>query len=256
MPDVCVRISAEIGRLFVCSDVKGYVQVRTPYLYPDGDVIDLFYQDDPSGVATISDLGETLRWLRMQSIGDRRTERQWRLIDDICQVTGVELYKNMLLARVREGESLADAVTRVAQACVRVSDIWFTLRSRLVETIHDEVADLLRERNVNFQSRARMVGRSQRSWTVDFLTRTAQQSTLVFLLATGSKSAAQRVVEHTVAGCVDMSHLKVGPEAHHFVSLFDDGLDIWTPDQFRQVEEVSALARWSNPDEFLELLAA
>ncbi len=34
-------------------------------------------------------------------------------------------------------------ITRVAQAAVRVSDLWFTFKTRTVESITDEVADFL-----------------------------------------------------------------------------------------------------------------
>ena len=40
------------------------------------------------------------------------------------------------------------SITKVAQAAVRVSDTWFTLRTRSVESVTDEVDDLLTERAI------------------------------------------------------------------------------------------------------------
>jgi len=54
----------------------------------------------------------------------------------------------------------------------------------------------------------------------------------------------------------DLSHLQMGPEALRFVSLFDDTLDVWTPEGFHLVEELSEVSRWSRPDELAEKLAA
>ncbi|MGH7928243.1 MAG: DUF1828 domain-containing protein, partial [Candidatus Binatia bacterium] len=63
----CKQIEEKIGELFTCSEVNGYVRIRTPYLYPDGDVIDLFFSEK-NGSYTLTDLGETLGWLKMQSL--------------------------------------------------------------------------------------------------------------------------------------------------------------------------------------------
>ena len=35
-------LQREIGALFMCSEHGEYQRIRTPYLYPDGDNIDLF----------------------------------------------------------------------------------------------------------------------------------------------------------------------------------------------------------------------
>lgn len=40
----CQAIAETLGDLFFCTEVMGYTRIRTPYLYPDGDVIDLFYK--------------------------------------------------------------------------------------------------------------------------------------------------------------------------------------------------------------------
>jgi hypothetical protein len=41
----CEAIAEHIGELFTCSSLNGYVKIRTPHLYPDGDVIDLFLKE-------------------------------------------------------------------------------------------------------------------------------------------------------------------------------------------------------------------
>ncbi|AIA55747.1 hypothetical protein Acaty_c1888 [Acidithiobacillus caldus ATCC 51756] len=35
-----------------------------------------------------------------------------------------------------------------------------------------------------------------------------------------------------------------------FVSLFDDTEDVWQDEDFRLVQDLSTVARWSRPDEF------
>lgn len=251
----CEIIAQQIGELFTCTVMQDYIRIRTPYLYPDGDFIDIFAHEQ-NGVITLTDLGETSRWLRMQTVSDKRSIKQEQLIADVCMNHSVEQFRGMLRTRVQERETLPGALTRIAQASLRVSDIVFTFRGRLVETVTDEVADFLMERQIPFQRSETLPGRSGRSWTLDFHTRMPQRSAFISVLATGSRPVARRVAEHALAQWYDLSHLKVGPEPLRFVSLFDDTSDVWTPEDFRLVEGVSDVAFWSRPDEFEQALAA
>jgi hypothetical protein len=252
----CETLKGAVGELFECEEVNGRVRIRTPYLYPDGDYIDLFLSTDAEGL-TISDLGETARWLRMQTISLRRSPKQRQMIEDVCLTHGVEFYRGTLTLRAQaDASDLASAVSRLGQAAVRVSDLWFTFRTRTFESVTDEVADFLGEHQIPFDRGERLVGRSGRTYLVDFHIRTPRRSNLVAVLSTGSRSAATRVVEHVVATWYDLNHLKLGQQPLEFISLFDDTLDVWRPEEFKLVEEFSAVARWSAQDELAALLTA
>ncbi len=253
-PTPCDYIAENMGELFGCSQVNGYTRIRTPYLYPDGDVIDLFLSQVDGGASTLTDLGETLGWLRTQTVSERKTNRQRRLIEDVRLTHGVELYRGMLMVRVRDPGEMAEAVSRLSQAALRVSDLWFTFRSQSAASINDEVEELLVAREIRFERGERLTGRSGRAWRVDFHTRTSERSALINVLSTGSRPSARRLAEHTLATWHDLSNLQLGPEGLRFVSLFDDELDVWTPEDLRLVEDVSEVAYWSRRDEFAELL--
>ena len=247
-------LQREMGALFTCSEQGGHLRIRTPYLYPDGDYIDLFCEVE-DGVTTVSDLAETTGWLRMQSTGLRRSPKQARLIEDTCVTHGVEFHRGMLRARCRPGDELAQVVTRVAQAALRVSDLWFTFRTQAAESIADEVAEFLTEREFGFERAAKLAGRSGRSWTVDFHVRTEPRGSLVQVLSTGSRAAARGVAEHVLAAWHDLHHHAAGPQALAFVSLFDDAADVWADEDLRLVEPLSTVSRWSRPDEFAAVLS-
>ena len=178
------------------------------------------------------------------------------MVEDTCQTLGVELHRGQLMLRSGAADGLGEAVLRLAQAAVRVSDLWFTLRTRAVETVADEVTDWLVEKEISFDRAVRQHGRSGQSWTVDYQTRTDDRTSLIFLLSTGSRGAARRIAEHVLAGCVDLSHLKVSQSHLAFVSLFDDTEDVWREEDFSLVEQQSQVARWSRPDEFERILLA
>jgi len=252
-PSVCATLSEGLNSLFTCLEHGDYQRIRTPFLYPDGDVIDLFCKSQ-GGVTTVTDLGETTRWLRTQTVAPRRSPKQKALIQDVCTTHGVEMYRGMLAARLHPGESLAAVVHRVAQSALRVSDLWFTFRTRAVESVTDEVADFLAERELPFARGEQLAGRSGRTWTVDFHVRAPERSSLVGVLSTGSRSAARKVSEHVLAEWYDLNHLAAGPEAIGFVSLFDDTVDVWAEEDFKLLEGLSKIARWSQPDELDALL--
>ena len=182
-----------------CTPVRDYIRIRTPFLYPDGDVVDLYWRDNLDGHgATITDLGESLRWLRMQSTSGRRTVKQNQIIADVQMTHNVEFFKGMLLARAGSDADIAEVVHRVAQAALRVSDIWFTFRLRSVESIGSEIEEFLSERRIAYDPGVRIPGRSARIWNVDFRTRTEHKSALINVLSTWLEPGGQRGVSQSM----------------------------------------------------------
>jgi hypothetical protein len=253
--NLCQEFSGGLGALFTCEPHGDYQRIRTPYLYPDGDNIDIFCKTQ-GDVVIVSDLGETTRWLRMQTVSPKRSPKQRALIEDACLTHGVEFYKGMLIAHRRPGDQLAAVAIRVAQAALRVSDLWFMFRTSSAESAADEVADFLTEREFRFDRGEKLAGRSGRTWRPDFHVRTVHRSSLVYVLSTGSRSAARGVVHQVHTAFFDLNHLAAGPEAMRFVSVFDDTADVWSDEDFRLAEQVSAVTRWSQPDEFADVLQA
>lgn len=250
---LCEIVAAQMGGMFICKQVGQHVRIRTPFMYPDGDVIDLFVKQGESGEVTVTDLGETLSWLRMQTAANKRTSKQLRMIDDVVSSHGIERYKGMLVTRA-DRSGFADAVIKLAQGCLRVSDVWFTFRNRSFETATDEVEDFLTEKNIEFERNKECVGRSGKVRRLDFHTFTQNSSTFIQILSTGSRGAATRLVEHALAVWYDIHYLK--KQDLTFVSLFDDTMDIWRDEDFKMVDEWSSVARWSNPESLLEAVAA
>ncbi len=222
-------------------------------MYPDGGIIDVYVIDRGTHYS-VTDFGETLGWISLQTTNAQRSPKQNRLIEDSCQTLGISLDHGQLTLRVEKIDSLGEAATLVAQAALRVSDLWFTLRTRAVETVADEVGDWFSEKLVPFERSVRETGRSGRNWSVDYQTRINERTAWIFLLSAGSRGASRRIVEHVVAGCLDLSHLKVARSGLVFVSLFDDTNDVWREEDFNLVEQQSEIAWWSRPDQFEHIL--
>ena len=149
MVTTCELITEQMGLLFKCSTVDSYIRIETPFLYPDGDVIDIFYKMNEDAI-TLTDLGETLRWLRMQTVTQKRTTKQRQLIADVCLNHNIRLERGMLTSQVTSPENLTDAVIKLSQGILRVSDLWFTFRNAAGESIIGEFYYLFQERQIRF----------------------------------------------------------------------------------------------------------
>ena len=255
---LCDTLRLSLPALYECSPApQEGVRVRTPMMYPDGDLVDVFVLER-GDERVVTDHGDALGWLSGRSTSRALTAAQDAMAQDVCRTQGVELHRGRLMRRCESEAAVADAVQRVALAAVRVADIWFTFRAHTQATIGDEVNEWLtaKERQFDVTPRARSRGRSSREWIVDYEIRSEARTSLVFLLSTDTRGAVPRITEHVFTGCADLSHLKVEQPNLAFVSLFNDTVDVWREEDFRLIEGVSEIARWSHPDQFEQILKA
>ena len=253
--ELCASLGRSLPQLFECSTapIEG-VRVRTPMMYPDGGIVDVFVLER-GGEYIITDFGDALGWLLTQSVSRSLTKRQDALIGDVCRALRVELFQGQLVLRNIKSEGLGDAVIRLAQAVVRVSDVRFTMRPKRIKTTADEVEGWLRGKRIRFERRVKLQGRSNRDWTIDFQTHT-ERTSLIFLLDTSTRSAVKRITENVLAGCVDLGHLKDNDPELKFVSLFNDSHSIWRDEDFQLVGRHSEIAYWSRPEMLERILIA
>ena len=253
--ELCAQIAATLPPLFECSPApyEG-VRVQTPLMYPDGGIVDVFileWQDE----YILTDFGEALGWLRLQSASDSLSGRQSKFVDDVCRTLGIQLARGQLTLRIGKRDALGEAVLRLAQAVVRVSDIRFTFQRQRLQTTAKEVENWLRERRIHFRRAVRLQGLSRKNWRVNFETRSDESTSMVFLMSARNRSAVLRITEHVSTACRDLDYLREPQRSVvRFVSLFDDSRDVWRQEDYNLMKQVSTIARWSQPDEFEYIL--
>lgn len=253
---LCSFISNGLPSLFECADApEGALRVRTPFMYPDGDIVDIFVEEGQVKYL-LTDFGETIGWLRTQTFSGELTTNQLLMIEDVCTTLGIRLDNGQLTLICSDISELGDSVIRLAQACVRVSDIWFTFRTRTTRSVADEVDAWLYERALQHRRSVRETGRSGRKWTIDFQVVAKDRESLVFLLSAGAATRARQLTERIVTACMDLSHLTWKSHERSFISLFDDSSDIWRPEDYELVSSVSRTAVWSRADEFEVMLTS
>ncbi|GBF80952.1 hypothetical protein [Aphanothece sacrum] len=90
------------------------------------------------------------------------------MLKDTLLTFGVEKYKGMLIIKIKKLEEIAAAVTDLAQTALRISDIWFTFRTRDLKSILDQVSEFLDRQKICFEKNKKFKGRSGRNRKVDF----------------------------------------------------------------------------------------
>lgn len=249
----CNIISNTLGKYFTCSEMGSYTRIRTPYLYPDGDVLDLFYKVSQRG-PIITDLAETSRWLLSQTSKDFLSRKQEEAMQDILLTHNVSEYRGALVAQFDTEEDLADATIRLSQAAMSMSNLYYLFRTRISSSFDEEVAELLKEMNISFEAEKKVKGKSGRDWRISFQTTFNDQTSLVQLLSTGSRAAASTKANNVVAAWVDLSRLKNKVEEFKFVSLVDDTADVWREETINQISEFSDVSYWSDTQHFVKTL--
>jgi hypothetical protein len=224
-------------------------------MFPDGDLIDVFIEESLDSFL-VTDYGEAMGWLQSQSFRDKLTANQFRIAEDVCLTLDVQLVHGHLNKRCDDPSEVGATVHDLAQAAVRVADIWFTLRTRASEAIGDEVEDWLVGHRFDFQKGTRHSGRSGRRWTIDYEVDADSTTSYVLVLSTGTRAWARRLTERAIAQCTDLHHLTTGSEGKHFVSLFDDTNDVWREEDFSLAGTLSRVVVWSDREEFKHVLTS
>lgn len=250
---------------------KGGVRVRTPYIYPDGGILDLFVLKHGDSYR-VTDFGETVAWLKMRAGWAKLSRKRSDQIDDACQTHGVRNNHGQLELSGLSKNDLSEAVIQLAGAAARVSDLWFTVPRTKFESapyiaedpLRVQVEDWFREWMVTFKSHTTRSGRSGRSWSIDYETTVESRRALVFLLGSRDRSEARQLVEQVVLACVDLSHggndprgpVIVPPNEVATVSLFDDAHDVWREEDIRLLGLESRVVPRSKPEELQRALRA
>ena len=141
--------------LFECSPApQGGTRVRTPLLYPDGGVVDVFMLEH-DGEVCVTDLCEALGRLRMRSVDSGRSAEQARRIEDTCQTLSVAVHRGQLLRRVRAPTTLLKRylasrrrlrgcpTCRVGCACNRLQRSESVIGTRHATTSRESIAPAL-----------------------------------------------------------------------------------------------------------------
>ena len=290
--EICRVLHSQLGDLFQCSASGNRVQIRTPFVLPDGHQIDLYWRDTLWG-QVVSDLGDTHGWLFMNADDGISAVRQEQIYEAVCHTYGVERLDVAMLARVSGGD-LANAVIRLAQAItavsqtldteeppnevpleenpfivdaptsvIRVPGPWYepSARSfaepaprRVTET---RIEDALRTQDFRYERNVQLVGKTSNTWKLDYFVHAAEtDAALMALHGRAYLGWQRRAVTHVFSMLTDM--LPVWSECSRpvkAISVIDDNDHDWYEEPIQLLSTVSEIVRLSNPDGLVNAIA-
>ena len=269
---VCASLHTQLGALFECLPAGERVQIRTPFTYPDGDLIDLYWRDTPQG-QVVSDLGDTCGWLFVNGAHDNLTAKQNQAYDDACSTYGVERRDGLLLTYVVDGK-LADAVVRLVQAITVVSqtvDVGqqsapaFTrgyfdsprLANRIAasgypssqEMTATKIAAAIEQQNWQYSRKVKWRGQWDTEWTIDFVVQAPERNAvLIALYERRSAGWQKRAIAQAFAVFSDLVPvLKQQTLPHKPISVIDDTDVEWAKKPVEMLKGVSEVVHLSEP---------
>ena len=106
----------------------GTFRLTTPLLYPNGARVELFYQPELDLFASPASpiKAQTAAMLAELQIYIEGYEKRQQILADICRTLRIADNHGELCVLVESDDHLADAVLRLAQACVRAADLHYT----------------------------------------------------------------------------------------------------------------------------------
>lgn len=252
-------LAAKAHDHFSCEELpNSAVRVTTPLLYPDRTMIDVYVVSDGDAYA-VTDFGEALGWLWTRRGIDALTKKQNELLDHVQRTSGVAISRGRLRRDCETPGDLPFVVYSVAQAALRLADLWFTGAPRMKKEdarldSREQVGAWLTSLQIPFNAKAQTEGRSGRRWPIDFHV-VGQRAMLVQWVNGRDQQSADAAINAAYAAFGDIASSSNGLSSVPRIALFNDALPYWTGVDYRLIKEVAEPAKWSERDELATRLA-
>lgn len=239
--------------LYTCEQIASHrLRLLTPFLYPNGDYIELYLEETPAG-HYLTDLGEVLGYLSDHGITLRQSPKRQKTLDDILLTHGIEQFKGELRIRLDTVvRDLAWAVIRLGQAAVQVADLIYSVRLGALATFREEVEEFLIETQITYETNHRVVGSSGEVHTIDFYL-PRRRPALVETLSSATSGYANTLTSRVVRIWHDI--LRVDGR-FLYLSVLDDSADVWRPEWIDQMGQLSEVIVWSERERILNILSS
>lgn len=244
-----IRAIRELNKYFTCEEFENFILVDTPFEYPDGDPIQLYFFRDSNGKIVLSDFGETLSYLLINRFDPFSSKRREKVLNQILRSVNIKLKNGEL--RIENPTDVAASIIKLTEACLRVSDLIFSHRMRGAPAFKEQVSSFLLENNVRFTEDFYEEGSTGSKYRIDFYLYVEPPS-LLQTLSSRSEGYADILVSKTFTMWYD---LKEKDGQYRYLTLIDDTRDVWKPTKLELLKRVSNVYYWSKKEELLEDIA-
>jgi hypothetical protein len=239
-----------------CDQLKsGILRLATQFEYPDGSQIDVFLKPgDLISEFFLTDLGQTTTNLLDLQIRAWATKKRKQIVSDVCESLKVENRGGELTVRMTDINALPDGIVRLAQACIRVSDLMYTQRLLTPVALRDDVEEFLAASDFSYEPSFEIPGPYGKPVSVDFRVDGPHQNSLILTIGTANAASAHPIANEVFKKWYDLS--KVAKNSQ-FISLFDSRNNVVRDEDVARLGDVSTvLAFPEQQDEFKQALAA
>ena len=171
--------------IYQCDVVKnGALRIATPFTYPNGSHIDLFFTRKAGLFNTfiLSDYGQTFYYLLDTGFNLWATKKRRQFVTDICYNLNIHYIQNMFEVEILETElsNLSDFIVRLTQACIRITDLSFTQRLQTYGTFDAEVEEFIALTELDYETEPTdLIGIYDKPVKVDFRVQGVRTNSLI-----------------------------------------------------------------------------
>lgn len=199
----------------------GSLRFTTPFLYPDGSPVHIFYQqsNDLFLTARLTDGGQSAAFLAGLQVQIENHEKREQILSAICRTLGVRSHEGELTVHLASDDELARGIVQLAQACVRTADILYTQSFRHTSDFHQIFAGFLKQERPDHIEDFTIEGRFGRRIRTDFYTRKKDKpDNLIIVLLSVNKTSSHHVANDVFCRWYDLDRYK---EDFRFLTVLD-----------------------------------
>jgi Domain of unknown function DUF1828 len=224
-----------------CDVVRdGSVRMATPFQYPDGSLIDLFVKPTSELFAEVelSDKGQTTAYLLDLHVKPWTTKKRKQMVSDICQSLGVKQDGGQFLIRLPSAKlaELPMEMVRLAQACIRITDIAFTQRLRSPVEFQEDFEEFVDSLDRPYETGVKLDGQFGKQVEFDFLVRGEKGNSLVQTLSTSNQYAAHGLANEVFRRWYDIANQRA---LFQCVTIYDTNNNVFRDDDLARIRNVS-----------------
>lgn len=257
----CSMLEGDLARLPLvrsCDVVRsGALRVSTPFTYPNGEHIDVFVSTDLSGELFLSDHGQTFGYLADSGLRPWATKRRQEHLREITETLEVALVGDRLQCRLDGArlDEFPEALTRLAQACIRTADLLFTARSAAMTTMRERFEEFLSDTALQYEPDVELEG-PYNVIRVDFRVRAGRLPSLVNTLSAGNPASASNAARSLFTKVHDLQQAGYGRD-HQLLTILDSEARGFAPGDVERLEPYSTVLSFpENAEDIRRALAA
>jgi hypothetical protein len=236
---------------------NGALRMSVPFQNTDGSNIDLFLKKEDNGKWILSDLGNTTAYLLDMHVKPWTTKNRLQIIADICTSLGIAQNQGQFQTVLSEAELIAklpQAIVRLSQACIRISDLAFTRRLRTPDIFNENVEEFLGVAGLNFEERVLLLGQFGKPVEVDFQVSGKSVVSLIQTLSTGNSAAAHSISNEVFRRWYDLGNHR---PKHQFLTVYDTSNNNFKEEDLKRMSTQSSIFGFpAEHDQIKQALAA